>query len=297
LSAQVRPLVADDVDAAAEADFAAFLDIAARHGQPPVVTAVRDARANLRRLLAADPLGGFVAEEDGHVVGHAWVHARGPIATVGPIAVEPGRQGHGTGRALLARCLEAAGPRATQVRLVQESVNLRALALYLRAGFRVVAPVVELELRAGAPVGLVECPPGVELRGADRDDRARIVARDARAFGTSRPNDVGRALDAGRGVVALRGGTLVGYALGVPGRLGSAAADDADVVLAMLSALAAEPALGRVPLRAMILATDRRLVDGLMAIGFALFRSCQYMVRGGGTAPSGGYVLMGGDFM
>jgi len=54
----------------------------------------------------------------------------------------------------------------------------------------------------------------VELRGADRDDRARIVARDARAFGTSRPNDVGRALDAGRGVVASRGGTLVGYALG-----------------------------------------------------------------------------------
>jgi len=293
----IRPLGTDDVDAAAEADFAAFLDVAARHGLPPVMTAVRDARANLRRLLAADPLGGFVAEEDGHVVGHAWVHTRGPIATIGPIAVEPGRQGRGLGRALLARCIEAAGPRASQIRLVQESVNVRALALYLRAGFRVVAPILELELRPGVSPVAAERPAAVEIRDATAQDRERIAARDARAFGTPRPHDVARSLDAGRGMVALRAGTLVGYALGVPGRLGSAAADDPEVVLAMLAALAAAPALRAVPLRLMMVASDRRLVDGLLAMGFAPFRACQYMVRGGGTAPPAGYVLMGGDFM
>src|SRR6266436_2747991 len=103
----VRPLASTDVDGVAEADFAAFQDVALRHGVPPVVEAVRDSRAYLRRLLEADPLGGFVAEEGGRIVGHAWVHARGPIATVGPLAVEPSRQRRGIGRALLARCLQA----------------------------------------------------------------------------------------------------------------------------------------------------------------------------------------------
>jgi len=46
----------------------------------------------------------------------------------------------------------------------------------------------------------------------------------------------------------------------------------------------------------MIPATDRHLVDGLLALGFEVFRACHYMVRGGGTAPPPGYVLMGGDY-
>jgi predicted N-acetyltransferase YhbS len=293
----VRPLAPADVDAAAEADFAAFLDAAARHGLPALEGAVRDARAYVRRLLAVDPLGGFVAEENGVVVGHGWVHVRGPIVTIGPLAVEPDRQGRGIGRALLARCLDAAGPRASQVRLVQESVDLRSLALYLRAGFRVVAPVLALSLAPDAGLVAVDAPAGVTIRPATADDRERITARDARAFGTPRRADVERMLAAGRGVVALRGATLLGYALGVPGLLGSAAADDPEVVLALLTALAGEPSLRAVPLRVVVAATDRRLVEGLLASGFALFRACHYMVRGGGTAPPANYVLMGGDYM
>jgi hypothetical protein len=47
----------------------------------------------------------------------------------------------------------------------------------------------------------------------------------------------------------------------------------------------------------MVLGTDRVLVDGLRTMGFRVFRACHYMVRGGGTAPPAGYVLMGGDYM
>src|SRR5262249_36872865 len=137
----IRPLVAADVDAVAEADFAAFHDVALRHGLEPVVGAVRDSRAYVRGLLDADPIGGFVAEEGGRPIGHAWVHPRGPIATIGPIAVEPGHQRRGVGRALLAQCL-AASPRATQARLVHESFNMAALQLYLSEGFRVVAALL-----------------------------------------------------------------------------------------------------------------------------------------------------------
>jgi len=46
-----------------------------------------------------------------------------------------------------------------------------------------------------------------------------------------------------------------------------------------------------------VLATDRAMVDGLRALGFTLFRACQYMIRGGGTAPPAGYVLMGPHLM
>ena len=50
-------------------------------------------------------------------------------------------------------------------------------------------------------------------------------------------------------------------------------------------------------LRTLVPASDRRLVDGLLALGFRVLRACHYMVRGGGTAPPPNYVLMNGDMM
>jgi predicted N-acetyltransferase YhbS len=297
MSVRIRPLVAADVDAVAEVDFAAFHDVALRHGQPPVVRAVRESRRTMRDLIAADPLGGFVAEDDGRIVGHAWVHPRGPIATVGPLAVEPPAQRRGIGRALLVHCVQAAGTRATQVRLVHESYNVASLQLYLSEGFRVVAPILELVLEPGTGVAAAPPPAAVTVRKAVAGDQAGIAARDARTFGAPRPQDVERHLRAGHGVVAERGKALAGFALGVPGRLGPAAAEDPALTLALLGALTADPALAAARLRVMVLATDRVLVDGLRALGFGVFRACQYMIRGGGTAPPAGYVLMGGDYM
>jgi ribosomal protein S18 acetylase RimI-like enzyme len=293
----IRPLAPADVDAVAEADFAALQDVALRHGVTPVVRAVHESRANVRRLLAADPLGGFVAEDGGRVVGHAWVHPRGPIATIGPIAVEPACQRRGIGRALLAQCLQLPGSRATQTRLVHESFNTASLNLYFSEGFRIVAPILELTLDPETPAPARAAPPSVTIRAAAAADQQRIVARDARTFGTSRPQDVERYLRSARALVAERGKTLAGFALGGFGTLGSAAGDDPELVLAMLAALAADPTLRTSALRVMVLGTDRVLLDGLRAIGFQVFRACHYMVRGGGTAPPAGYVLMGGDYM
>jgi predicted N-acetyltransferase YhbS len=291
----IRPLVPGDVDAVSEADFAAFHDVALRHGMPPVVRSVRDSRAYVNTLLEADPLGGFVAEEGGRVVGHAWVHARAPIATIGPIAVEPVSQRQGVGRALLAHCVQAAGARAAQIRLVHESFNTASLQLYLAEGFRIVAPL--LELRLDGPLTAVPAPSQVTIRRAEAGDQARMVARDARAFGGQRPQDVDRSVRTGRAVVAERGRTFAGYALARVGQLGAAAADDPEVVLAMLATLAADPAVAATAPRLMVLGTDRPLVDGLRAIGFRVFRACHYMIRGGGTAPPAGYVLMSGDLL
>ncbi len=291
----IRPLTAADVDAVAEVDFAARHDVALRHGMRPSVRAVRESRALVRDLLAADPLGGFVAEEDGRIAGHAWLHARGPIAVVGPLAVEPVAQRRGLGRALLVHCLQAAGSRTTQARLVHDSFDTGALDLWMSEGFRIVAPVLELDLAAGAdPPPETEPGPGVIVRRATTNDQARIAARDARTFGAPRPQDVERLLRAGRGVIAERGKSLVGFALGGAGRLGPATSDDPALVLALLAMLANE-SRGEA-LRVMVVGTDRALVDGLRTMGFRVARTCLYMIRGGGTAPPAGYVLMGGHY-
>jgi predicted N-acetyltransferase YhbS len=288
---EIRPLVPGDVDAVAEADFAACIDVALRHGVSPLVRAVRDSRASVKALLDADPLGGFVAVDGGRVVGHAWAHARTPIATIGPIAVEPSAQRRGVGRALLAHCIQAAGARTAQVRLVQPSFDTASLALFLAEGFRVVAPLLELAL--DGPAAAAPPPAQLTIRAATAGDQPRIVARDARAFGAQRAQDVERHVRANRALVAERGQAFAGYALAGPGRLGAAAGDDPAIVLALLAVLAADEAVAATSPRVLVLATDRALLDGLRAMGFRLFRACHYMLRGGGTAPPPGYVLMG----
>ncbi len=297
----IRPLEERDADRAGDVNFIAFYDVALRHGQPPVVNSPADARGYVRHLLAFDPLGGAVVELDGEIVGMAWVHVRGPVATIGPVAVDPRVQGRGLGRRLVERCIESAGPRVPQVRLVQESYNATSLALYLRTGFRVVAPLLELELAADARVVAATGATSARLRPATDADRARLVDRDSRAFGAARPQSVDLYLRRGRALVAERGATLAGYAFGIGigplGDLGSASAEDGDVLLELLGTLAAELHSEQTMLRTLVPATDRRLVDGLLGIGFRVFRACHYMVRGGGTAPPPNYVLMNGDLM
>lgn len=297
----VRTITERDVERAGDVDFAAFQDAALRHGAAPTVTTPGDCRSYVRHLLAFEPLGGVVAEAGGDVIGLAWVHVRGPVATLGPVAVDPSHQACGVGRRLVERCLSLAGARTPQVRLVHESYNAPALGLYLRLGFRVVSPLLELELPAARTVAALPPPSGVVVRDAVAADRARVVDRDARAFGAPRPQNVDLYLERGRAVVAERGRMLAGYALGIGFRghayLGSASAEDVELLLVLLATLAAALAASGPRLRVLVPATDRRLVDGLLGIGFRVAKACQYMVRGGGTAPPPSYVLMSGDMM
>jgi GNAT superfamily N-acetyltransferase len=275
----------------------------------PSPSSPAESRRHVEWLLRVDPQGGVVAEEDGELAGVGWVHRRGPVATVGPLAVEPRAQGRGVGRRVLDGCIEAAGAGVTQVRLVHESQHVPSLGLFLRAGFRVVAPLVELELPAGTVVAASPTVAGVVVRGAQAEDRAAIVVRDARAFGAERPRSIDVALEHGRAVIAERGRTLAGHALEVrlggaaSGRTafaGTASADDPDVLLGLLATLTAElsgGAGGDRAVRIIVPAGDRRLVVGLLDVGFRVRCAAQYMVRGAGTPPPPNYVLMNRDLM
>ncbi len=297
----IRPAEPRDVDAAGEVNFLAFYRTALEHGMAPVVSTPAESRRYVRHLLDFDPLGGIVAEEDDRLVGVAWLHPRGAVATVGPIAVDPRHQGRGIGRRLIERLVEVAGKGVPQVRLVHECFNTASLGLYLRTGFRVVAPLLELELPPGVALAAPRVPPGLTVRAAVAEDRARVGARDARAFGAQRTQSIDLYLGRGRVLVAEAGSALVGYAMGIGletmAFLGSASADDPEALLLLLAALAAELGAPGRTLRTLVPSVDRLLVDGLLGFGFRVFRACHYMVRGGGTAPPANYVLMNGDMM
>jgi hypothetical protein len=211
-------------------------------------------------------------------------------------------QGRGIGRLILERLIEVAGRGVPQIRLVHESHNEISLGLYLRTGFRVVAPLLDLELPAGSSVGAPAPARGITIRPASgSDDRSRVIQRDARAFGAQRPQSIDLYLQNGRVLVAARTDALVGYALGIGFRgaahLGSASAEDADVLLALLATLGDELSMEGNTVRILVPAGDRRLVDELLRLGFRVVRACHYMVRGGGTSPPPNYVLMNGDMM
>jgi len=297
----LRAAESRDVEPAGDVNFVAFYRAALAHGLVPAVTTPADSRRYIRHLLEFDPLGGVVAEEDDRIVGVGWVHPRGAVATLGPLAVDPGAQGRGIGRRLLERAVELAGKGLPQVRLVQESFNAVSLGLYLRAGFRIVAPILELELGAGTALVPPRPPAGAAVRPAAPADAARLVARDTRAFGAPRLQSIDLYLRRGRVLVAEDRGALAGYAMGIGfegvAHLGSAAADDAEVLLCLAGTVASELAAQGHRVRTMVPAADRRLVEGLMGFGFRVFRACHYMVRGGGTAPPPNYLLMNGDMM
>jgi GNAT superfamily N-acetyltransferase len=291
----VRPLVARDAGPVADVLFVAAAERAARMRQAPAFEMPAAARRFVDRLLEVDPMGAHVVDADGEVVGVGWTHARGRIATLGPLALLPRHRGHGVGRRLLETCVAAAGERGVQVRVVEDGTDVVALGLFLRAGFRVASGLFELE----RPLGSATPPPpsgGVSVRPAAASDQAELVARDARSWGAPRPHDLAALLEHGVGAILVRHERVLAHGLARRGEqatwLGPASGEDAALVAALLGHLAAEAAArDRLPARALVPASDRRLVDGLLAEGFRVRGVLQYLCGGGGTAPPPGYVL------
>jgi len=291
----IRPFVARDAGPSADVLFVAAAERAARTRQAPAFELPAGARRFVERLLEVDPMGAHVVDADGEVVGVGWTHARGRIATLGPLAILPRHRGHGVGRRLLETCVAAVGERGVQVRLVEDGTDVAALGLLLRSGFRIASGLLELERPLGTAM---PAPPsdGVSVRSASASDLPELVARDARSWGAPRSQDLAALLERGAAAMFVRHERVLAHGLAGRGEqamwLGPASGEDAALVAALLGHLAAEAASrDRLPARALVPASDRRLVDGLLAAGFCVRGVLQYLCGGGGTAPPPGYVL------
>jgi GNAT superfamily N-acetyltransferase len=124
----VRPMTATDVPAAIALTWDAFGIPADSSG----LLATWDAR--MRMMLRTDPAGAFVAlNESREVIGVVAALARGRLWVLSLLAVRPGIQSRGAGRALMQAALDYRSDLTD--RLIMSTNDPRAMRLYWQAGF------------------------------------------------------------------------------------------------------------------------------------------------------------------
>lgn len=129
---QVRPMRADDVDAADSVMRLAFGTI---RGLPDPSAAFGDAESVRTRFRAA-PECAWAAELDGDVVGSVFAARWGSFGFLGPLSVHPGLWDRGIGGRLLQPVLEAFGRwNVRQAGLFTFADSPKHLGLYQRHGF------------------------------------------------------------------------------------------------------------------------------------------------------------------
>ena len=167
-------------------------------------------RARLAHPLATDPDGAFVAERDGRMVGVAQAIRRERLWCLSLLAVRPGAQSAGAGRALLERALSYATA-TTDAGLIPSSSDPRALRLYALAGFALL-PTFE----ASGTLDRRSLPrPGREVHSAGSADLEALEEISREVRGAPHTRELGFAL--GIGARLLRVGDS-GFAVVSPGR-------------------------------------------------------------------------------
>lgn len=272
-----RPMVDDDVDRVVLLARRTFNDLVQRRHEDPWLPpddAPIDERSQLRHrtILANDPDGCWVVEDDEGLVGAALATRVGWLWFLSLLVVRPGRQGGGIGRALMdvalvsARDAEGAG--------IAASSDPPALHRYARAGFRLVPTLHAKGVPAAADLVL---PEGVRRGGAGDLEHCQAVAR--RIRGVDHGPYLQLALDSG-GVLFLTDG---GYAVGREGTTWLVATEDLGDAARLLRAswtTAAEREGGPVAEVSWITSEHPWAVDTALEAGLRLSVSGPLCVRG-----------------
>ena len=232
----VRALTHEDVDDAARLLFESFFAVYRQRGHTPPFPNVESASWLCRAYLDLDPDGCALVEDGSQVLGVGFVHPRGAVASIGPIAARVGAA-RGVGRALMTHF-----HRLTQgcdsVRLFQDSFNPDSFGFYTRLGY-VVADV--------APYLLTEqlLPPPTRprnVRVATMADLSPIEGYDLARTGADRGRDLALLAQSGSAMVSEQQGSLAGYLFyrSLPARviLGPAVAESPEILAALIDAVA-----------------------------------------------------------
>ena len=143
----------------------------------------------LRRFVARDPDGAWVAADGDSVVGMATSIRRGSFWGLSMFFVEPGRQNEGLGRRLLDATQACAA--GAEVRMILSSADPRALRRYSQSGLAI-HPAVE----ARGTIDRTAIPAELPGRAGDANDMHLVASVDAGLRG-SRAEDVEYLLGAG----------------------------------------------------------------------------------------------------
>ncbi|NUS19590.1 MAG: GNAT family N-acetyltransferase [Mesorhizobium sp.] len=213
MSLVYRPACADDLAATDALVVAGINELTVRHGFGPMVAA---SPPNFQLFsLKDDPDGLWVAEDGGDILGFAWSWVCDDLWFLAQLFVDPARQGHGIGNALLERTVEHARKSgAADKALITFTFNPVSQGLYMRHGLFPKTPVY---LLGAARERVMKALPEPPLRAVEIDDSAatmeKLVEIDHRALGVSREKHH-RYLGtdpATTGVLLYAGGDAVGY--------------------------------------------------------------------------------------
>jgi predicted N-acetyltransferase YhbS len=275
MSIIVRDATPADQSATAEVIFNAFHHLDERHDIPPYMSSMEEANIVASRLYGIPKIHGYVAEEDGQVIGVGFLHDLGEAGMgISPLAVSPNSQSRGAGQSILERMIERA--RGASIRLLQDSFNNATLAIYARYGFVVREQISCVTGRPAAPQTSLTI-----TRGADPAGTAEAIHRAVMGF--NRPSFPTRP------VMAHRGSLLAGFI--APGtEYPYAAADTEETLMVLIAGLAAEL---EAPVTVAIPAAHSQVLRWMLDRDARVVRSMNLMVRGPYARSSGAHLTSG----
>jgi GNAT superfamily N-acetyltransferase len=279
-----RPLAETDLVAVHECNMRAFQALDARmgHEYPGVPPDLGSSLVRLRRLLASDPGGAWVAVRDGELVGAALALRREGLWGLSLLFVDPSAQGRGIGRELL-RLARAYGDGARGW-VILSSIDPWAMRAYARLGLTMHPSVSAV----GIPSG-VEKPDGVREGGPA--DLPLTEAVDRAVRGAARGDDVIAMLAAGNTMLVV---PERGYAIVRGGDVRLAAAFDEDGARAVLrGALARIAAEGRQAYVSWLTSAQGWALDVCLDAGLQLDANAGCVFLAGDVGPFHPYLPTG----
>jgi predicted N-acetyltransferase YhbS len=240
---ELRQARAEDVAELGRICYEAFKDISESHGFESDFPSVEFTQQVLGMLVAQEDIYGIGAFDGGTPKGSNFLELWDEVAGIGPVSVDIASQGEGVGRTTMRHVVDHAHSQGFEmVRLVQDSFNMRSLALYASLGFVVKEPLSYMTLS--------------NTNTADRAFRAATAADlDAMdelcksIYRISRRNECQALMNVGFPAFVLDRGGIRGYLVG--SAIGHGVAQSDADMLALVSSLGATvpAAHALVPLR------------------------------------------------
>lgn len=278
----IRAATPADAEACGHIIYNAFRGVAERHGFLPDFPAVDVATDLARSFIAHPSVFAVVEEQDDRVVGSNFLGEGDAIRGVGPITVDPHRQGDGVGRRLMEAVLERASG-AAGIRLLQDSFNMGSLSLYASLGFEVREPMLVM---TGRP--LSEPEPGATVRRLTERDLDACNDLCEMVHGFHRGSELADALESLAPLVCERNGRISGYLTAptfwIANHGVAEGEDDMKALILGAAAATAEPLSFLLPLR------QSNLFQWCLGEGLKAAKPMTLMTIGKYQTPRGGYM-------
>lgn len=227
---------------------------------------------------------GFVAEDEGRLIGTAFTCPQGDYATIGLVIVSDEYQGQGIGRRLMELALEACGSQTAML-----NATLAGAPLYVSQGFVDFGHIQQHQGNV-LPPAPTDLPFGERLRRLTKADRNNVIELANAGSGLDRHAVLSDLFDSVEDVVGIeREGQLCAFALLRPfgrGRsIGPVVAENAEQAKHLIAVL-----LAQVPdaFVRMDIPSDSGLAPWLEEAGLKKVDTVAQMVRGTPPQASGG---------